>query len=700
MVDLSALAWPLARTGEAVEELASRSRFPFRAGTLTPVPPSADVDPERWIDAVASWLGLEAEPVDAPEADLPELLRRSAPALLTLAAARSVLVVVGAARGRVLLLSPERRVESVDVETLRVALCGDVDVLAVAAIEASLVAMSLTPSQQSRARDALLRERLRGKRVGGCSLLRLPVSSSFAAQTLRAGLAGRAVSLILAHGAQLGIGIGGWVVLGRGALEGRFERGWLIAWALLLLTAIPLRLLALWLQGGLAIGLGELLKRRLLDGALRLDPAIVRREGAGQLLGRVLESGSIESMTLNTGIGALLAMVEIAVVLAVLVGAGGSWQALVLACWVGVAMLLGARAYRGSLHWTEARRRLTHGLVEQMVGHRTRLAQADPATWHHGEDEAVEQYLTLSRRVDGWELLLQTLPYAWMITGILGFVPRFVSRDSSAEMAIGLGCVLLGTAALARLTSGVMPAVSAAVGWREVGPLFVASGVPRAPTPPTIAVLDPFASAGDTPLLSATGLGFSYPGRSEPVLDNASLRIDRGDRLLLEGPSGGGKSTLAALLSGLRAPTAGLLLVNGLDQPTLGTEGWRRRVAAAPQYHDNHIFSETLAFNLLFGRCWPPRREDFIEALAVCRELGLGDLLDRMPSGIFQMVGETGWRLSHGERSRVFIARALLQRGPLVILDESFAALDPKTLERCLRCVIERAPALLVIAHP
>ena len=100
------------------------------------------------------------------------------------------------------------------------------------------------------------------------------------------------------------------------------------------------------------------------------------------------------------------------------------------------------------------------------------------------------------------------------------------------------------------------------------------------------------------------------------------------------------------------------------------------------------------------GRGWPPRPEDFAEADALCRELGLGELLDRMPAGLLQMVGETGWRLSHGEQSRLYIARALLQGADVVVLDESFAALDPETLRRALRCVLARAATLLVIAHP
>ena len=100
------------------------------------------------------------------------------------------------------------------------------------------------------------------------------------------------------------------------------------------------------------------------------------------------------------------------------------------------------------------------------------------------------------------------------------------------------------------------------------------------------------------------------------------------------------------------------------------------------------------------SRRWPPHVADVEAAASICRELGLDDLLARMPSGPWQMVGDTGWQLSHGERSRLYIARALLQEADLVILDESFAALDPETLRRCLRCVLQRAATLLVITHP
>ena len=80
-------------------------------------------------------------------------------------------------------------------------------------------------------------------------------------------------------------------------------------------------------------------------------------------------------------------------------------------------------------------------------------------------------------------------------------------------------------------------------------------------------------------------------------------------------------------------------------------------------------------------------------------ELGLTDLINRMPAGLNQFVGDTGWRLSQGERSRIFLARALLQKAEIVVLDESLAALDPENFRQSLECVLRRAPTLMLIAH-
>lgn len=123
-------------------------------------------------------------------------------------------------------------------------------------------------------------------------------------------------------------------------------------------------------------------------------------------------------------------------------------------------------------------------------------------------------------------------------------------------------------------------------------------------------------------------------------------------------------------------------------------------MSMVPQSHENYVFTGTLAFNLLMGRGWPPKTEDLIEAETICRELGLDEVIGRMPAGLFQMVGESGWQLSHGERSRLFIARALLQKADLMVLDECLSTLDPDNFFKALRCAHKRARALLVIAHP
>jgi ATP-binding cassette subfamily B protein len=119
-----------------------------------------------------------------------------------------------------------------------------------------------------------------------------------------------------------------------------------------------------------------------------------------------------------------------------------------------------------------------------------------------------------------------------------------------------------------------------------------------------------------------------------------------------------------------------------------------------PQFHENHLLLGSVAFNALMGVDWPPSEQESARAEQVLRELGLGDTLDRMPSGLLQTVGETGWQLSHGERSRLFLARALLQEPDVLVLDESFAQLDPENMKLALDAVTSRAAAVLLIAHP
>jgi ATP-binding cassette subfamily B protein len=330
-----------------------------------------------------------------------------------------------------------------------------------------------------------------------------------------------------------------------------------------------------------------------------------------------------------------------------------------------------------------------------MLGHRTRLAQSPQAEWHLSEDAMSAHYLRLLQLADeAAALLISLAPRGWLVLAALGLTLRIVHQVALSELAGAVAGSLLAYAAL-RSLGGALPQLGEAlIAWREIRPLFQAcADGPRPAAPEQVAeAAGSESAAASQPILEAHELAYGYRERGKPVLSGGSLSLWAGDHVILEGPSGSGKSTLAALLVGLRQPTAGIILLRGLDQNTLGLEAWRRQIVVAPQFHENHVMSAPFAFNLLMGRRWPPRATDLAAAENICKELALDPLLQRMPSGMFQMVGEMGWQLSHGERSRLFIARALLQDAEVVILDESFAALDPETLTR--------AKTLVVIAHP
>jgi ATP-binding cassette subfamily B protein len=560
----------------------------------------------------------------------------------------------------------------------------------------------IPPSKQARARHAILRERLSAKRIRGIWLLRLPPSANFWEQLRHAHIPRRLLTLAGAHALQYAVWILAWFVVGSNALRGGADRGWLLPWSLLLLTLVPLRVLITRLQGWAAIGAGTLLKQRLFFGSLRLEPDSLRHQGAGQLLGRVLESEAVEALALSGGFLALVALIEIFASLFVLgLGAGGLLHSALLFLWLLIAAALAWSYFGRNRDWTGARLAMTHDLVESMAGHRTRLAQLPADRWHVGEDQALEEYLRSSRAMDrSTTRLIALVPRGWLILGLLGLVPAFIrgvdspAGISQAGIAIAVGGILLAYRAWKRLAAGAWQLAGAATAWQRTAVLFNAAARPDVPG----SLHAPEASTA-TPMVEARDLVFRYSDRAQPVLRGANLQIAVGDRVVLEGASGGGKSTLVSILAGVREPSSGSVLIHGLDRKMVGAAEWTRRLAAAPQFHENHVLAETFAFNLFLGRPSVLGPADFEEAQAICQELGLGDLLERMPAGMLQMVGETGWQLSHGERSRLYIARALLQDAELVVLDESFAALDPENLKRAVECVVKRARSLLVIAH-
>lgn len=698
-MSIAELGWEESRVEEALVAIARHAGLPHP--TRRPAQ-GASIE----VDRVAHRLGLEAEPVDAALQDLAALVSRAAPALVSLAdgGARRWVGLLGASRRRATILGPDGA-KHVPVEELVSALGASLEAPFVASVEAMLDRAKIPKDRRSNAKAGLLRERVGAQRCKGVWLLRLPTSAPFAQQFRAAGLMGHVAVNLFAHVAQYGLAMAAWVTIGSAALKGHVDRGWLWAWALLVLTLIPLRLLEVMAQGRVAIGGASILKRRLLAGALRLEPEEMRGEGAGQLLGRTLEASAVESLALSRGVSSISSSVDLAVAATVLgFGAAPGWQLVALALWLAVTVWLVRRYYARRRRWTDDRLHLTHELVERMVGHRTRIAQQSSDDWYDADDHDLAHYFDRSRALDRASVALTALvPAAWLLVGFATLAPAVIGGSASpASLAVSVGGVLLAFRALRQIASGSRDIATVMVAWKRVSLLFE-SGAREEPIPTTAPMAErgaKRAEPSDHAVLSAQGVVFRYRATGEPVLRGCDLRIGARDRVILEGPSGGGKSTLALVLAGIRVPESGTLLVDGLDRHTTGLVEWRKRVVAVPQFHENHVISGTFAFNILMARAWPPAAADMREAMEVCRELGLGELLERMPAGLQQVVGETGWQLSHGERSRMYIARALLQAPELMVLDESFAALDPETMQRALGCVIRRASALVVVAHP
>ncbi|MFF6998889.1 ABC transporter ATP-binding protein [Streptomyces sp. NPDC008313] len=179
------------------------------------------------------------------------------------------------------------------------------------------------------------------------------------------------------------------------------------------------------------------------------------------------------------------------------------------------------------------------------------------------------------------------------------------------------------------------------------------------------------------------------------VLKGISFRAEPGQTVALVGSSGAGKSTIAALLPRLYDTDEGAVRIGGVDVRDLSAESMRRTLGMVTQ--DGHLFHDSVRANLLLAR--PAATED--ELWDVLRRSRLEDLVRSLPDGLDTVVGERGYRLSGGERQRMTIARLLLARQRIVILDEATAHLDNTSeaaVQEALAEALEGRTAL-VIAH-
>ncbi len=656
----------------------------------------------EWLRASAARAGFEADHLPISIASLGDALAAS-PVLLWLPGmpGASFLAVVRKAGRRVLAVGPDGENHWLVAEAVCSMIREPFESSVAATIDLLVERMPLNDRAREKARAGLVAHKLESVRFRGSWRIRRPVGGGWIADVRHSGVARAVTALTAAYVLQYGLFLSSWWVLAQSVIRGTIDRGWLAGWFLLLLSLIPLRLIVTWSQG-IAVTVGAAsLRRRLLRGALRLHRDEVRSHGAGHLFGIVLEGAAVESLAVTGGFAAVFSIFELIPTTVVLWNGASTAIVPVLLAWMVCTLLCAWMYLHRRTSWSTHRIDMTKGLIESLVGYRTRLVQESTDRRHRNEDESVQRYFELSRLLDHAALVLTVAPRAWLVVALATVGPALLGGAATSSAALTIAGILLVYRALQRLAHGLSSLAGATIAARSVQPLLSAASrredvpLPSVVVPPRRGVHQ----ARDPITADVREVTFRYRPSGKPVLQECNLRVAAGTRILLEGPSGSGKTTFASVLAGIEQPDSGVLLVGGLDRSALGAEGWRKRVVMAPEAHDNYLMTGSLAFNLLLGKRWPAELADLAEADELCRDLGLGDLLDRMPAGLHQIVGETGWQLSQGEKVRVFLARALLQSPEFLILDESFSALDAENVDRTIRCLVHRSSTVLAIAH-
>jgi ABC-type multidrug transport system fused ATPase/permease subunit len=219
-------------------------------------------------------------------------------------------------------------------------------------------------------------------------------------------------------------------------------------------------------------------------------------------------------------------------------------------------------------------------------------------------------------------------------------------------------------------------------------------GDDRPERPGTVAIPVLPAAGAPTPLLELDGVSFRYADGTD-VLHDVSLSVPAGSRVALVGPSGAGKSTILALVEGFYPVTSGAVRWAGVDVRDLPRAAVRARLGYVEQ--EAPVLAGSFRDNLLLAA---PGASD-PELWAVLADVGLTAVVQRSPRGLDVPVGDDGVLLSGGERQRLAIARSLLARPALLLLDEPTASLDARN-EQLLRETLAAAAAdrsLLVVAH-
>ncbi len=187
-------------------------------------------------------------------------------------------------------------------------------------------------------------------------------------------------------------------------------------------------------------------------------------------------------------------------------------------------------------------------------------------------------------------------------------------------------------------------------------------------------------------------LTFRYGSRA-PVLKRINLKVASGEKIALVGESGGGKTTLAKLILGLWQPEEGKIALNGYNVEELDKKLLRREIAYVPQ--NVELFTGSIEENIKLGK----RNATYEEMKEACKRAGCADFIEKMPAKYGTFLEEAGANLSGGERQRIALARALIKKPKILILDEATSNLDFVSEAQIYDMLFNLDCTLIIIAH-
>ncbi|GAA1905275.1 ABC transporter ATP-binding protein [Lapillicoccus jejuensis] len=453
-----------------------------------------------------------------------------------------------------------------------------------------------------------------------------------------------------------------------------------------------------WVQNVATFGIETRMRDDLYRHLQALPPSFHDRWQSGQLLSRA--TSDLSAIRRFTGFGVVFLVVNTATfvtIVALLIHLDPLLGVVVAVCLAPVVVLC---------QRFERRYRVVSRRVQDQEGDLTTLIE-ESVTGLRVIKAFGRRQMVLDRYVDAARGMRETqLDKARLRGGLIAFLDLVPNAALVVVLLLGAYAVGEGRMTLGALVAFITLVLQLVVPVEMLG--FILASAQEAATATTrfFEVLDAEPDIADRPgatdlpdgpgHVRLEGVGFAYDERRGAVLDGVDLDLRPGETLALAGASGSGKTTLAMLLPRLADPTSGRVTIDGQDIRDVTLRSLR--TAASTAFEEPILFSASVRENVTLGH---PDATD--EQVAQALDLAQAGFAYDLPWGLDTRVGEQGMSLSGGQRQRLALARAVLGRPRVLVLDDPLSALDVETehlVEEALRRVLATTTALIVVHRP